>query len=182
VTAGARDLTRPGGAGRVGSVTTTPTTALSGSEPRGVFVYGTLLTGQGNHALIDDATGGEYGTWAATLTGPWALQGVGRSFPALAPSDTMRTVHGEYVTFDAARRLAVLAALDHLEGYRPGDPGSLYQREAVDVEVAAGAAPRLAWTYVWRNGRPWGGVIESGNWRDEHARQRAAGRSLTWAR
>jgi gamma-glutamylcyclotransferase (GGCT)/AIG2-like uncharacterized protein YtfP len=140
VTAGARDLTRPGGAGRVVSVTTTPTTTLAGSEPRGVFVYGTLLAGQGNHPLIEEATGGEYEVRVATLTGPWALQGVGRSFPALAPGGTVRTVHGEYVTFDAARRLAVLAALDRLEGYRPGDPDSLYQREALDVDVDGAAA------------------------------------------
>jgi gamma-glutamylcyclotransferase (GGCT)/AIG2-like uncharacterized protein YtfP len=164
-------------------VTTTPTTTLAGSEPRGVFVYGTLLAGQGNHPLIEEATGGEYEVRVATLTGPWALQGVGRSFPALAPGGTVRTVHGEYVTFDAARRLAVLAALDRLEGYRPGDPDSLYQREALDVDVDGAETPRLAWTYVWRSGRPWGNVIESGNWRDEHASQRAAGhRLLTWSR
>jgi gamma-glutamylcyclotransferase (GGCT)/AIG2-like uncharacterized protein YtfP len=145
-------------------VTTTPTTTLAGSEPRGVFVYGTLLAGQGNHPLIEEATRG-------------------RSFPALAPGGTVRTVHGEYVTFDAARRLAVLAALDRLEGYRPGDPDSLYQREALDVDVDGAETPRLAWTYVWRSGRPWGNVIESGNWRDEHASQRAAGhRLLTWSR
>ena len=64
----------------------------------------------------------------------------------------------------------LLAELDRLEGYAPGDPDNLYERLARDVERTSGGTVR-AWVYVaaprvTARLRAHGTRIDSGDWVD----------------
>lgn len=67
-------------------------------------------------------------------------------YPAAVPSHEGR-VWGE--VYDMTDPATVLAALDEIEGYRPGDPDrSLYIRSQAEVRLPDGSAAR-AWVYFY---------------------------------
>ncbi|SEN28211.1 gamma-glutamylcyclotransferase family protein [Actinacidiphila rubida] len=106
------------------------------------FVYGTLRAGQRNHGLLRGRTG----AWTpATLPGALLFQGPGYPIAVLDPAGT-GAVHGDLVDVAAGPYAEVLADLDMLESYRPGDPAGLYLRVARAVRTARGT--REAWVYV----------------------------------
>jgi gamma-glutamylcyclotransferase (GGCT)/AIG2-like uncharacterized protein YtfP len=78
-------------------------------------------------------------------------------------------VLGELVTASPEEYDELLAAIDELEEYAPGDPRNLYERVAREVvRVADGTAVR-AWVYVAAPSvavrlRARGKLIESGDW------------------
>jgi gamma-glutamylcyclotransferase (GGCT)/AIG2-like uncharacterized protein YtfP len=124
-----------------------------------VFFYGTLMAGfdRRRRAGIDSKL---------SFVGRGSIQAslfdLGL-YPAAVPGPD-GTVWGElYETADAS---VVLAALDEIEGYRPGDPDrSLYVRSRVPVALPDGAS-RRAWVYFYN--APLGGAqrIASGDYLD----------------
>lgn len=105
------------------------------SEPREVFVYGTLMRGHGNNHLLKETNGYSYNL--ARLNG-YALYEVA-SFPGIVAEEG-EAVKGELYHIDDQ----ILKALDQLEG-----EGSLYIRKKVMVETDNG--DREVYTYVWNN-------------------------------
>lgn len=137
-----------------------------------VFVYGTLLTGGGNHARIlapAAARGGASLVGAARTGYGWHLHSLG-AFPAMSRADDDDgRVLGEVFEVDAR----TLQELDWLEGIVPGGGrDGLYWRERVAVFLDGRRAPVCAWSYLQsperQHGRP---RIVSGSWRAYRADQ-----------
>jgi len=107
-----------------------------------VFFYGTLMTGfeRRGRARIDDKLVAAGRGWIHA-----ALFDLG-IYPAAVPASDSR-VRGEvHRMLDSA---PVLAALDEIEGYRPGEPdASLYTRSETLVTFDDGHTA-LAWTYFY---------------------------------
>ncbi|MFF7639020.1 gamma-glutamylcyclotransferase [Streptomyces canus] len=128
------------------------------------FVYGTLRPGEANHDLFlrgrirSEEPGRLVGALLYGGPGyPYAVEGAGG------------TVAGELVTPRADAYAELLAALDELEEYRPGDPRNLYERVARQVIRTADGTPVRAWVYVAAPPvaarlRARGRLIESGDW------------------
>lgn len=113
---------------------------------RRVFVYGTLLAGEGNHRLLATATlVGEARTEPA-----FELRDLGH-FPGLVKRGAC-SVTGEVYEVDAA----TLAALDRLEGHP-----RFYRRVCIALDDGTNVETYLL-TPEQVEGRP---VIPSGNWR-----------------
>lgn len=111
------------------------------------FLYGTLRAGQRNHALLHGRTT----AWTpAVLPGALLFDGPGYPFAVDDPTGT-GVVHGDLVDVPAGQYAGVLADLDTLESYRPGDAASLYVRVAREVRTDRGT--REAWVYVAPPGR-----------------------------
>jgi gamma-glutamylcyclotransferase (GGCT)/AIG2-like uncharacterized protein YtfP len=107
-----------------------------------VFFYGTLMAGfdRRRRAGIDAKL-----TYVGRGSILAALFDLG-IYPAAVPSEDGRVWGEVYETSDAA---TVLAALDEIEGYRPGDPDrSLYIRSQAEVRLPDGSAAR-AWVYFY---------------------------------
>ncbi|MYT05660.1 gamma-glutamylcyclotransferase [Streptomyces sp. SID5470] len=128
------------------------------------FVYGTLRPGEANHDLF--LRGRIRSEEPGRLTGALLYDGPGYPY---AVEGAGGTVAGELVTPRADAYAELLAALDELEEYRPGDPRNLYERVAREVIRTADGTPVRAWVYVAAppvatrlraRGRP----IESGDW------------------
>ena len=107
-----------------------------------VFFYGTLMAGfdRRRRAGIDDKL---------AYIGRGSIQGalfdVGLYPAAVAAPDGR--IWGE--VYDMSEPATVLAALDEIEGYRPGDPDrSLYTRALSDVVLPDGT-PARAWVYFY---------------------------------
>ncbi|MFE1802178.1 gamma-glutamylcyclotransferase family protein [Streptomyces sp. NPDC059517] len=132
------------------------------------FVYGTLLRGEANHdAFLRGRTLSET---PATLTGALLYEGPGYPYAVETPEAHGGVVHGELVTADPAAYPQLLAALDELEEYAPGDPAHLYERVARDVTRTSDAARVRAWVYVAAPTvaaelRASGQLIKGGDWR-----------------
>ncbi|WP_030239461.1 MULTISPECIES: gamma-glutamylcyclotransferase family protein [unclassified Streptomyces] len=130
------------------------------------FVYGTLRPGEVNHGLF--LRGRTRSEEPGRLVGAVLYEGPGYPYAVEEPGDD--AVSGELVTARPERYAELLAELDRLEEYVPGDPRSLYERvERKVVRDADGAAVR-AWVYVAApavaarlrtRGRP----IAGGDWR-----------------
>lgn len=91
-----------------------------------VFVYGTLLSGMGNHRLLSGAT-----FLGKAKTPPKFMMIDVGYFPGVIEYDEGVPIVGEVyeVTDEQLRRL------DMLEGYRSNDPtGGLYDRKEIDTE------------------------------------------------
>lgn len=100
------------------------------------FVYGTLLTGERNHAA--HLAGRCAGVRAAVLEG--AALHAGPGFPYAVPDPAPgRRITGELVTVHPDAYPAVLAALDALEDCRPDGRGA-YVRERLAVRTAVDGA------------------------------------------
>ncbi|MET8703727.1 gamma-glutamylcyclotransferase family protein [Kitasatospora sp. NPDC058032] len=129
------------------------------------FVYGTLLTGERNHAAFLAGRCAE--VRAAVLEGAALHEGPG--FPYAVPDPAPgRRISGELVTVHPAAYPRALAALDRLEDCRPDGLGA-YVRERLTVRTADGATAD-AWVYLAGpaaaarlRARP--ALIASGDWR-----------------
>jgi gamma-glutamylcyclotransferase (GGCT)/AIG2-like uncharacterized protein YtfP len=137
-------------------------------EKRPFFVYGTLLPGQSNAYLWQDAVTSQQ---AATLAGS-ALYDMG-SYPMLVETGT-ESVHG--IVFHTADTdyHTILARLDALEGYDPAQPNEYgYKRVVREVQVT-NASPEpdrngrflSAWVYIGEEAAVRGFMpIAHGDWR-----------------
>ncbi|MGW3290651.1 gamma-glutamylcyclotransferase family protein [Streptomyces sp. NPDC001002] len=131
------------------------------------FVYGTLRPGEVNHDPF--LRGRIHSETPARLTGAVLYDGPGYPYAVEAPGGV---VHGELVTALPAHYEELLAALDRLEEYAPGDPSNLYERVERGVRCDGGSAGQTvrAWVYVAaptvaEHLRGQGKLIESGDWR-----------------
>ena len=140
------------------------------------FVYGTLRPGEVNHdAFLRGRTLREE---PARLAGavlydgpgyPYVVEEPGRHEISGATGAAGATVVGELVTALPAAYAPLLAELDRLEEYRPGDPRNLYERVERAVLRESGSAPVRAWVYVAAPAvaarlRARGKLIEGGDW------------------
>ncbi|GCB49609.1 hypothetical protein SNL152K_6948 [Streptomyces sp. NL15-2K] len=128
------------------------------------FVYGTLRTGEVNHDLF--LRGRTRAEEPARLIDAVLYDGPGYPYVVEARGGVVR---GEIVTALPEAYGELLAALDRLEEYVPGDPRNLYERvEREVIRDADGTAVR-AWVYVAAPSvaarlRDRGELIESGDW------------------
>ncbi|MFG2542256.1 gamma-glutamylcyclotransferase family protein [Streptomyces sp. NPDC048594] len=107
------------------------------------FVYGTLRPGGVNHdAFLRGRTRAEE---PARLHGALLYPGPGYPYAVEAPAGSVR---GEVITALPEEYEALLAELDRLEEYVPGDPRNLYDRVARTVVRDADGTPLRAWVYV----------------------------------
>ncbi|MEU6809668.1 gamma-glutamylcyclotransferase family protein [Streptomyces sp. NPDC046831] len=130
-----------------------------------LFVYGTLRPGERNHGVF---LGGR-----TRLVGPGLLDGAvlydGPGHP-YAVEEPGGVVHGELLTAPPEAYEELLAGLDRLEGYVPGDPAGLYERVERTVARVPGGQPVRAWVYVAAPAvaarlRERGRLIAGGDWR-----------------
>ncbi|MFF4654626.1 gamma-glutamylcyclotransferase family protein [Streptomyces sp. NPDC001381] len=126
------------------------------------FVYGTLRAGEANHRRF--LRGRTLREEPALLTGAVLYDGPGYPYAVEEPGGT---VTGELVTALPEAYPRLLAELDRLEEYTPGDPRNLYERVARRVTVGDGTAP--AWVYVAAPAvaarlRGRGKLVEGGDW------------------
>ncbi|AMW10345.1 hypothetical protein A4E84_12970 [Streptomyces qaidamensis] len=130
------------------------------------FVYGTLRPGEVNHDLFlrGRTRSEEPGKLADTVLY------AGPGYPYAVEEPGGGVVSGELVTALPEAYEELLAELDRLEEYVPGDPRSLYERvERKVVRAADGVAVR-AWVYVAAPAvatrlRARGRAIAGGDWR-----------------
>ncbi|MFD7283693.1 gamma-glutamylcyclotransferase family protein [Streptomyces sp. NPDC059862] len=129
------------------------------------FVYGTLRPGEPNHDLF--LRGRTSAEEPGRLSGAVLYDGPGYPYAVEEPGGT---VSGELVTALPHAYDELLAALDRLEEYLPGDPRSLYERvEREVVRDTDGAAVR-AWVYIAAPAvaarlRARGKIVEGSDWR-----------------
>ncbi|PWJ09139.1 hypothetical protein DKG34_00565 [Streptomyces sp. NWU49] len=129
------------------------------------FVYGTLRPGEVNHALF--LRGRTLREEPGRLPGAVLYGGPGYPYAVEEPGGV---VDGELVTALPEAYPGLLAELDRLEEYVPGDPRSLYERVAREVVRTADGRAVRAWVYVAAPAvaarlRARGTPIRSGNWR-----------------
>ena len=111
------------------------------------FVYGTLLPGERNHRLLRDRVD----SWTpAVLPGALLFHGLGPPYPypyAVPDPAGTGTVRGAVAAVPGGEGYGeVLAELDQLEDYRPGNAHNHYERAVVRVRTAVGTLD--AWTYL----------------------------------
>lgn len=124
------------------------------SDPKFVFVYGSLMRGLELHHYM---SAGSFVT-AASTNG--VLVSLGR-YPGLI--EGTGTVQGELYEFDDLA--AALDVLDDLEEFDATDPAaSLYVRVPRQVTREDGRAV-TAWTYLYNRKTPDAPNVESGDWR-----------------
>lgn len=130
------------------------------------FVYGTLRPGEPNHdRYLRGRTSAEE---PGRLSGAVLYDGLGYPYAVAEPGGVVR---GELVTALPHAYARLLAELDELEEYVPGDPGSLYERVERDVVRADdGTTTVRAWVYlaappVAARLRAHGTLIPGGDWR-----------------
>ncbi|GAA4999367.1 gamma-glutamylcyclotransferase family protein [Streptomyces siamensis] len=129
------------------------------------FVYGTLRPGEHNHDLF--LRGRTQSEEPVRMRDVVLYDGPGYPY---AVEESGGVVSGELVTALPQEYEELLAALDRLEEYAPGDPRNLYERVARDVVRADGAACVRAWVYVAAPAvaarlRARGTRITGGDWR-----------------
>ncbi|WP_326668637.1 gamma-glutamylcyclotransferase family protein [Streptomyces canus] len=129
------------------------------------FVYGTLRPGEANHDLF--LRGRIRSEEPGRLTGVLLYDGPGYPYAVEVPGGG--PVYGELVTAGPEQYDELLAALDELEEYAPGDPRNLYERVAREVTRTADGTAVHAWVYVAAPSvtarlRARGKLIESGDW------------------
>ncbi|WP_041819979.1 gamma-glutamylcyclotransferase family protein [Streptomyces davaonensis] len=128
------------------------------------FVYGTLRCREPNHDLF--LRGRTLKEEPARLSGAVLYDGPGYPYAVEDPGGAVR---GDLVTVRGEEYPELLAELDRLEEYVPGDPRSLYQRVARDVTRDADGTRVRAWVYlaapaVATRLRAHGRLIASGDW------------------
>lgn len=124
-----------------------------------VFVYGSLLSGFGNHRRLEAGNAKLVATGRTTER--FVMHDMG-AFPACVPDDAGGQILGELYEVDAA----TLQSLDSLEGYHPELGPGLYDRITVDVD----GVPALM--YVMHACKWSRGTIVSGSWRAHEATKR----------
>ncbi|MFJ6831676.1 gamma-glutamylcyclotransferase family protein [Streptomyces sp. NPDC091209] len=140
-----------------------PLDPVGGPEPP-FFVYGTLRPGEHNHDLF--LRGRTRSEEPGRMSGLVLYAGPGYPYAVEEPGGV---VSGELVTARTEEYEELLAALDALEEYTPGDPRSLYERVARDAVRADGITAVRAWVYVAAPEvaarlRTDGKLIENGDW------------------
>ncbi|MGW3205192.1 gamma-glutamylcyclotransferase family protein [Streptomyces sp. NPDC001135] len=133
--------------------------------PLPFFVYGTLRPGEANHDLF--LRGRTASAEPARLPGAELYDGPGYPYAVECPRGGIR---GELVTARPETYTELLAALDRLEEYAPGDPRNLYERVALDVVRTADGTTARAWVYlaaprIAARLRSTGTPIDGGDWR-----------------
>lgn len=129
------------------------------------FVYGTLRPGEINHdRFLRGRTAHEE---AGLLRGAVLYEGPGYPYAVEAPEGEVR---GELVTARPQAYEELLALLDRLEEYVPGDPRNLYDRVERPVVREADGTTVRAWVYVAAPAvavrlRARGTRVEGGDWR-----------------
>ncbi|MEU6771387.1 gamma-glutamylcyclotransferase family protein [Streptomyces sp. NPDC046759] len=128
------------------------------------FVYGTLRPGEVNHDLF--LRGRTASEEPARLPGAALYDGPGYPYAVERPGGGIR---GELITARSETYAGLLATLDRLEEYAPGDPGNLYERVVRDVVRTADGTPVRAWVYlaaprVAAGLRTRGNPIADGDW------------------
>ncbi|WP_240657718.1 gamma-glutamylcyclotransferase family protein [Streptomyces populi] len=139
-------------------------------DPRGeaelpFFVYGTLRPGEHNHDLF--LRGRTRSEEPGRMRGLVLYAGPGYPYAVDEPGGA---VHGEIVTARPGAYGELLAELDELEEYAPGDATSPYERVARDAVRADGVTVVRTWVYVAAPAvaarlRSGGELIEDGDWR-----------------
>ncbi|MFG3661089.1 gamma-glutamylcyclotransferase family protein [Streptomyces sp. NPDC047706] len=129
------------------------------------FVYGTLRPGEPHHATF--LRGRTHTEEPARLTGAVLYAGPGYPYAVEEPESV---VTGELITPLPDAYGELLAALDQLEQYAPGDARNLYERVAREVVLDTDGTTRRAWVYVAAPAvaarlRTRGELIEGGDWR-----------------
>ncbi|MFI8091779.1 gamma-glutamylcyclotransferase family protein [Streptomyces sp. NPDC086080] len=129
------------------------------------FVYGTLRPGGRNHDLL--LRGRVRSEEPARFRGARLYEGPGYPY---AVEERGALVSGELVTVLPEAYPGLLAELDRLEEYVPGDPRNLYERVVGEVVREADGAAVRAWVYVAAPAvaarlRAGGRPVEGGNWR-----------------
>ncbi|MCX5557513.1 gamma-glutamylcyclotransferase family protein [Streptomyces sp. NBC_00038] len=127
------------------------------------FVYGTLRPGEHNHDLF--LRGRTESEEPGRMRGVVLYEGPGYPYAVEEPGGV---VSGELVTAGQGAYGELLAALDQLEEYVPGDPRNLYERVTREVTRADGTTVH-AWVYVAAPAvaarlRAHGKLIEGGDW------------------
>ncbi|MET7984319.1 gamma-glutamylcyclotransferase family protein [Streptomyces sp. NPDC005281] len=145
---------------------------MSPPNPRGeaelpFFVYGTLRPGEHNHDLF--LRGRTRSEEPGRMRGLVLYEGPGYPYAVDGPGGT---VCGEIVTAKPGAYEELLAELDELEEYVPGDARSLYERVARDAVRADGVTVVRAWVYVaappvTARLRAGGAPVEDGDWRGD---------------
>lgn len=107
------------------------------------FVYGTLRPGEVNHDVF--LRGRTRSEEPARLAGAVLYEGPGYPWAVEEPGGV---VYGELVTARPREYAGLLAALDRLEDYAPGDPRNLYERVEREVTCHADGRVVRAWVYV----------------------------------
>ncbi|MFR9798405.1 gamma-glutamylcyclotransferase family protein [Streptomyces sp. MS06] len=111
------------------------------------FVYGTLRPGGRHHDRF--LHGRTLREEPARTTGLLLYEGPGFPYAVEQPPGGPRaTVRGDLVTAAPQAYDELLAALDRLEDFTPGDPRNLYDRVTRDVERDADGTAVQAWVYV----------------------------------
>lgn len=134
------------------------------SAPRLIFVYGTLMEGEGNWSWALAPRKPAF--LAQTLPGEFALLHLG-GFPGMirindrdmrSPLEALSIVHGEVFEVPATK----IPDLDRLEGHP-----RFYRREDIEVLPTKGkGAPVVVETYIYQGAAQGRGLIPSGSWRD----------------
>lgn len=136
---------------------------LSVTRPEGLFVYGTLMSGEVNAGLF--ARQPARVVCAARVAGRLFDSGLG--YPAMclprSPDEAGSVVLGECLVFEDLE--ALLPALDALEEcFGPEHPDSLYHRVVVSAMLPDGST-RAVWAYVAARSGLLVTPIPRGDWR-----------------
>ncbi|WP_329217106.1 gamma-glutamylcyclotransferase [Streptomyces sp. NBC_01485] len=132
------------------------------------FVYGTLRPGEVNHDRF--LHGRTLREEPARLAGAVLYHGPGYPYAVEVPGGGLGlAVTGDLVTARPAAYARLLAELDRLEEYRPGDPRNLYERVERTVLRGNRSSPARAWVYVAAPAvaarlRARGKLVEGGDW------------------
>jgi gamma-glutamylcyclotransferase (GGCT)/AIG2-like uncharacterized protein YtfP len=122
-----------------------------------VFTYGTLMTGESNHYVIQPFL---VAVEPAILSGMVMLLAAPH-YPGIVPGDG--TVSGQLMT--VARPAEAIQALDDLELYfGPGHPENEYERESLKVQLLDGSSVE-AWVYLFLRSTLIMPTIVGGDWR-----------------
>ncbi len=119
-----------------------------------VFVYGSLLSGLGNHGLLSSSK------MLGKTKSPANFQMVDIGwFPGVIKAENGIAITGEVYEVDDI----TLARLNRLEGYNSTDPDSgLYNRDEIDTEFGK------AFIYIYNDHYGHGHLVESGDWKTYH--------------
>jgi gamma-glutamylcyclotransferase (GGCT)/AIG2-like uncharacterized protein YtfP len=135
-------------------------TAASGASvapsPTTIFAYGTLMSGERSHDLLEPRVqrshGSAYITGASLIHIDW--------YPGLVLSES-GAVYGEvFEVDDVAATLQELDPYEDFAGYESDD--SLYRRSLINTLTNSGAM--LAWTYIFLGDADAFPLIPSGRW------------------
>jgi gamma-glutamylcyclotransferase (GGCT)/AIG2-like uncharacterized protein YtfP len=119
-----------------------------------VFVYGTLMSGERNHQILQQCGSARLLRETAIPSTIWKMVSCG-PFPAVIKSESPTIIRGELWEIDS------ISLLDQLEGYP-----RLYSRRRVAV------GDKMAWMYFMKEPSPTYPTIWDGNWKKREKSQK----------